>query len=265
MRTKQGAGATVLGSMLAAMLVTATGVCQTGASSASKGMAAMDMAARTNKYLFVFFWNNQDPQTDAMHEVFQGAMGKMTDRADGIAINVADAVEKPLVDKFGVSRAPMPFVLAIAPNGAATRGFPKRLEEGQLQQAFVSPCTAKCMKAIQDRHLILLCVQNGKTQFNREAMQGVADFKADPNYAQATEIVTLNPTDSGEVSFLKALQVDPQTPSAVTLLVTPPGAPVARFVGAVTKTEIVAKLAAAQSGSCPGGKCGPGGCGPVKK
>ena len=265
MRTKKWTGAMVLGVVLG-LLATTKAFCDAGAgSSASKGMAAMEAAARAHKYLFVFFWNSQDAQSDAVHQVFQGAMGKMADRADGIALNVADPAEKPLVDKFGVSRAPMPFVLAIAPNGAATRGFPKRLEAGQLEQAFVSPCTAKCMKAIQDRHLILLCVQNGKTQFNREAMQGVADFKADPNYVQATEIVTLNPADPGEASFLKALQVDPQTPSAVTLLVTPPGAPVARFVGAVTKTEIAAKLAAAQSGCCPGGKCGPGGCGPAKK
>jgi hypothetical protein len=268
MRTKHWTGTTVLGAVLGlvGLLPAATAFGDAGtASSASKGMAAMEAAARANRYLFVFFWNSQDQQTDAMHGVFQGAMGKMVDRADGIAINITDPAEKPLVDKFGVSRAPMPFVLAIASNGAATRGFPKRLEEGQLQQAFVSPCTARCMKAIQDRHLILLCVQNGKTQFNQEAMQGVAEFKADPNYAQATEVVTLDPADQGEASFLKALQVDPQTPAAVTLLVTPPGAPVARFAGAVTKTEIVAKLTAAQSGCCPGGKCGPGGCcGPKK-
>jgi hypothetical protein len=65
-----------------------------------------------------------------------------------------------------------------------------------------------------------------------------------------------------EQSFLKALEVDPQTTTAVTLLVTPPGAPIASFEGAVTKEQIAAKLASAQSGGCPGGKCGPGGWGP---
>ena len=158
----------------------------------------------------------------------------------------------------------MPLVLAIAPTGAATRAFPKKFDEAQLQQAFVSPCTAKCMKAIQDSHLILLCVQNGKTQFNEEAMQGVTEFKADPQYSATTEVVKLNPTDKAEEPFLKALEVDPQTATAVTLLVAPPGSPVARFAGAVTKDQIAAKLASAQSGCCPGGKCGPGGCGPKR-
>ena len=193
--------------------------------------------------------------TDAMNGVFQTAMAKMTDRADSIAIYVADPAEKPIVDKFGVRGAPMPLVLAIAPTGAATRAFPKTFDEAQLQQAFVSPCTAKCMRAIQDRHSILLCVQNDKTQSNQEAMQGVEAFKADPQYTKGTEIIALNPAEDAEQPFLKALQVDPQTPTAVTLLVTPPGAPVARFAGAVTKDQIEAAVKAAQSSCGPGCSC----------
>ncbi len=231
----------------------------------SNGLAAMQAAAGANKYLFIFFYAAQDSQTDAMHAVFQSAMSKLANRADGIDIYMGDPAEQSLLEKLRVRGAPMPLVLAIAPTGAATKAFPRRFEETQLEQAFVSPCTAQCMKAIQDRHLILLCVQNGTTRFNQEAMRGVAAFKADPQYNQATEVVTLNPNDKTELTLLAALQVSPQTPTAVTLLVTPPGAPVARFDGPVTKEQIIAKLASAQSGSCPGGKCGPGGCCPPKK
>ena len=237
-------------------------VAQSAPAAASAGATAMEKAAKDKKYLFVFFFDGEDSHTSAMKGVFETAMAKMTDRADAMAINVSDPAEKPIVDKFSVRGAPMPLVLAIAPTGAATHAFPKRFDEAQFQQAFVSPCTARCMKAIQDRHLILLCVQNGKTQFNQEAMQGVEAFKADPQYAKVTEVVTLNPSDKAEKSFLKALEVDPETTTALTLLVTPPGAPVATFAGAVTKEEIAAKLAAAQSSCCPGGKCGPGGCCP---
>jgi hypothetical protein len=226
----------------------------------SAGAAALAKAARDNKYLFVYFYAASDAHTAAMNGVFRTAMAKMSDRADATAIHVADPAEKPIVDKFGVRGAPMPLVLAIAPVGVPTRAFPKRFEEKQFEQAFVSPGTARCMKVIFDRHLALICVQNGKTRFNEEAMQGIEAFKADPQYAKVTEIVMLNPADKEEQSFLRALEVDPATTMAVTLLVTPPGAPVATFQGAVTKEEIVAKLAAAQSSCCPGGKCGPGGC-----
>ena len=222
---------------------------------ASPGAAAMDKAAKDNKYLFIFFYATKDTNTDAMYGVLQTATAKITDRANSTAIYVADPAEKPIIDKFGVRGAPMPLLLAIAPTGAATRAFPKKFDEAQLQQAFVTPCTAKCMRAIQDRHSILLCVQSEKTQFNQEAMQGSDAFKADPQYTKGTEIITLNPAEEVEQPFLKALQVDPKTPTAITLLVTPPGAPVARFAGAVTKGQIEAAVKAAQSSCGPGCSC----------
>jgi hypothetical protein len=224
-------------------------------STASPSAVALDRAAKDNKYVFIFFFAEQDAQTTAMNGVFQTAMAKMTDRATSTAINIADPAEKAIVEKFKVRGAPMPLVLAIAPTGAATRAFPKTFDEAQLQTAFVSPCTAKCIRAIQDRHSILLCVQNDRTQSNQEAMQGVEAFKADTQYAKGTEIVVLNPADRAEQTFLKALQVDPQTSAAVTLLVTPPGAPVARFVGAVSKGQIEAAVKAAQTSCGPGCSC----------
>ena len=54
------------------------------------------------------------------------------------------------------------------------------------------------MKAIFDRHSILLCVQNDKTKFNKEAMDGAKAFKADPKYSKGTDIIVLNPADKAE-------------------------------------------------------------------
>jgi hypothetical protein len=221
----------------------------------SPGAAAVEKAAKDNKYLFIYFYSSKDTHTDAMYGVLLSAVAKMADRAESVALYVADPAEKPLVDKFMVRGAPMPLALAIAPNGAATHAFPKQFTEAQLQQAFVTPCQARCIKIIQERRSILLCVQTGKTQFNQEAMQGCEAFKADPQYAKGTEIVTLNPADEAEQSFVKALQVDPGTPVAVTLLVTPPGAPVARFAGAVSKEQIEAGVKQAASSCGPNCSC----------
>ena len=190
-----------------------------------------------------------------MKGAFDAAMAKMADRADALAVQVTDPAEKPIVDKFTLRGAPMPLVLAIAPTGAATRAFPKQFSEAQLQQAFVTPCQAKCMKVIQDQHMILICVQNSGTQFNQEAMQGVHGFKSDSRYSKATEVVMLDPADTAEQSFLTALQVNPRTTTALTVLVTPPGAPIARFAGAVTEAQITAKIKEAESGCGAGCSC----------
>ncbi len=230
-------------------------------SSSSQGLIAIDTAARSGKHLFIFFWQADDEQSRSMYGVFQAAMSKWQESADSLGIQVADPNEKPIVDKFGLSRAPMPIVLALAPNGAVTKAFPVRFDENQLRQGFVSPCTAQCLKCLQEQRLAILCVRNEKTQSSQAAWQGVQAFKADPRFSKATEIVTLDPDDPAEVSLLGELNIDRRTPQAVTVVLAPPGQPVATFVGAVTKEQIVAKI---QAGPCAGGQCGPGGCCPAK-
>ena len=236
---------------------------QTGLSveGSGKGMAAIKQAADAGKYLFMFFSKTDDDQTLAMRKVFDKAMEKVADRAQWVAVNVTDSSEKAIVAKFDLGRAPMPLVLAMAPNGAITGGFPNKFEEKELLDAFVSPVMQKVMKHLQDRKLVFVCVQNDKTKSNDAAMQGVRDFKADARFASATEIVMLDPTDSAEASFLADMKIDPKTEEAMTIFLAPPGSAIAEYKGATDKTELAETLQKASSG-CAGGSCGPGGCGP---
>jgi len=228
-----------------------------------KGMAAIKQASDAGKYLFVFFSKANDEPTLAMRKVFDAAMGKITDRAQSVTVDVSDVSEKAIVDKFDLSRAPMPLVLAMAPNGAITGGFPTRFEEKELLDAFASPGTEKVMKSLQDGKLVFVCVQNAKTTSNDAALQGVRDFKADARYASATEIVTLDPSDKKEASFLGDLKVSPDITEATTVFVVPPGQSIARIEGATDKEALVELLGKAGTGCGPGG-CGPGGCCPKK-
>ena len=225
------------------------------APTASRAATALETAAKDNKYLFIFFFDKARRAHQCHERRLSGGDGEddRSGRFDG------DQRRGPRrkADCGQVRRARGSHAAGVGDRSyrGCHPAFPRQFDEAQLQQAFVSPCTAKCMKAIQDRHMILLCVQNGKTQFNQEAMQGVEAFKADPQYAKATEIVMLNPADKAEQQFLKDLQVDPRTTTAVTVLVTPPGAPVARFAGAVTKEQIDAKVKEAESSCGPGCSC----------
>lgn len=226
-----------------------------------KGMAAIRQAADAKKYIFMFFSKADDDQTHAMRKVFDKAMERVADRAQWIAVDVKDSSEKAIVTKFQLDRAPMPLVLAMAPNGAITGGFPQKVEEQQLVDAFATPVTEKVMKHLQDGKLVFVCVQNGKTKSNDAAMQGVRDFKADSRFSGATEIVMLDPTDSVEASFLADMKIESNTEEAMTVFLAPPGSAVAEYKGATNKEELVATLQKASTGCGPGG-CGPGGCGP---
>ena len=228
-----------------------------------KGMAAIQQASEAGKYLFIFFSKADDDQTLAMRKVFDQAMEKVADRAQSVAVSIADASEAAIVDKFDLSRAPMPLVLVMAPNGAITGGFPTQFEEQQLVDAFATPGTEKVMKSLQDGKLVFVCVQNGTTSSNDAALQGVRDFKADVRYASATEIVTLDPSDQAEAGFLTDLQVPSDTKEAVTVFVVPPGQAIGKIEGATNKDALVELLSRANTSCGPGG-CGPGGCGPTK-
>ncbi|OHB80913.1 MAG: hypothetical protein A2V98_05590 [Planctomycetes bacterium RBG_16_64_12] len=227
------------------------------------GMAAIKQASEAGKYLFIFLSKADDDQTLAMRKVFDQAMEKVADRAQSVAVDIADASETAIVDKFDLSRAPMPLVLALAPNGAITGGFPTQFDEQQLVDAFATPGTEKVMKSLQDGKLVFVCVQNGTTISNDAALQGVRDFKADVRYASATEIVTLDPSDQAEAGFLTDLQVPSDTKEAVTIFVVPPGQAIGKIEGATNKDALIELLSKANTGCGPGG-CGPGGCGPRK-
>ena len=229
-----------------------------------KGMVAIKQAADAGKYLFVFFSKAEDEQTLAMRKVYDKAMEKMADRARAVAVNVTDASEKDIVDKFDLSRSPMPLVLAMAPNGAITGGFPTKFEEQQLINAIASLGTTKVVKQLQDGKLVFVCVQNDKTKSNDVAMQGVRDFKADARFASATEIVTLDPTDKKEATLLTDLKVPVDTAEAITVFIVPPGQAIGKFEGATSKDALVELLSKTNTSGCGSGGCGPGGCGPKK-
>lgn len=228
----------------------------------SRGMAAMEEAAAGGKYLFGFFWKSDDEPTRALRQVFEEAMKDLSDQANAVAVRVDDPSERPLVAKFGLDRAPLPIVLAIAPNGAVMGAFPRPFSSKDLQAAFGSPCAERCMKALQEGRLVFLCVQNASTRASAEALRGVRQFQSDARYQTATEVILLDPADSREAPFLADLEIDPKTAVAVTAFLAPPGLIIAQFEGATDKEALVAALQKAASSPCAGGACGPGGCGP---
>jgi hypothetical protein len=244
---------------------TPTGALQSAADNTSQGQAAIQRAAAANKYVFIFFWNVQNQQTDKAWTVLQSVVNKMADQADVVSIQTTNSTEKTVVDRYGVSRAPIPLVMAVAPCGAITKAFTGAFDEKKLQAAFVSPCTQQCLKALQDRKLVLVCVSDQTSQPEGATLpQGVRDFKADKQYGPVSEIVLLNAREQSESAFMKELGVEANSAVPVTVLLAPPGSTIGKFDAKASKQQIIAKLVSAQSNPCAGGKCGPNGCGPKK-
>jgi hypothetical protein len=229
----------------------------------NKGLAAIDHAAKANKYALIFFYRQDDPQTQSLGEVFNGAAKALAARTDSVVVRITDPSEAGIVNKFQVSKAPMPLVLALAPNGAVTASFPGNFTKEQLLGAFGTPSMERLLGTLQQGKLALLCLQNGRTRWNAEAMNGVRDFKADQRYSAATEVVMVDPHSAVERPLLTKLGMNSPVEEATTILVAPPGSIIGSFKGATNKDQIITTLTAAIS-SCAAG-CQPGQCCPPAK
>jgi hypothetical protein len=244
---------------LLSLMLTSDGSAQTPPAQSNQGLAAMDRAAKANRHLFIFFYREHDAQTQALGGIFNSALADTSGRAESIAIRVTDPSEAEIVTKIGAKDAPMPLVVVLAPSGVITASFHTNFTKEQLLGGLATPAMEKLLGVLQQGKLAVLCVQNGGTRWNAEAMNGVRAFKADQRYAAATEVLMLDPGHPTERPFLAKLGIDGPVVEAVTLLVAPPGSIIGTFKGATDKNQLITTLTSAIKGC--GAGCKPGQCG----
>jgi hypothetical protein len=115
-------------------------------------------AVRDGKYVFILFYEEGDVRKLTMWQTMDAALAKRPGQARAVNIRASDPPMKTVVDRYGVDRSSLPFVLAIAPNSAVTGAFALELTEQDVASAFVSPGQATCMKEEQTRQLVSLLV-----------------------------------------------------------------------------------------------------------
>ena len=254
--------ATVLGLYGAAAQTTQTTPAKpaaTNAASAKTGATVVRQAAEAKQYLFAFIYEQNDETTKAARKTFDAGVAKISPAPKSVAVDRSDLTEKEMIEQFKLEAAPMPLVLAIAPNGAVTTGLKAGdLTEARLADAVVGPGMQQCLKGLQDRKLTFVCLQNGSTKANDAAMKGVNEFKADPQFADGVEVVKVDPSDPKEAKFLAQLKADPKAKTASTTLLAPPGMIVTQVDGATSKSALEASLKKAMA-ACSGasGCCSP--------
>jgi hypothetical protein len=217
----------------------------------SKVESTRTAASKQDKYTFIMFWKNQDDATKVMWNTLQQNLSSKKDKTTFVAVNTNDPTEQNLVKEYGVSRAPMPLTLAIAPNGAITGSFVKNINTEYIDQSFVSPAKSRCMLTLQSRKMVLLCVNPGAKS---EMPKGVQDFKSIPCYRDVVNVVSVSTQESGEAGFLKELGVPQQNKGTTVVFMAPPGVMVGQFNANVTQQQLIAELKKA------GKSCGVDGC-----
>jgi predicted secreted protein len=232
------------------------------APAADNGLSAMRRASEAKQYLFAFVYEKDDEATRAARKAFEAAVAKVTPEARSVVTERGAPAEKEMVEKLGLQTAPVPIVLAIAPNGAVTGSIKgSELTEQSLRDAVASPALQQCLKAIQDGQLVVVCLQNEKTKANEAAMKGVNEIKTDGWYSETTEVIEVDPSDPKEAKLVAQLKADPKTKRAATVVLAPPAVLVTKIDGATSKEGLKAAFKKAAEG-CSGK---PGCCSPAPK
>jgi len=203
------------------------------------GAAALAQAGASGKITYLVFCRQWDAPAQAVGQAVKAHSDKYAAQATWAAVAITDPAAKAVVDKFQVSRAPMPLVLGVHPNGAVTGVFQKPMSEAEFVQTLASPTKAECMKRLQANQLVLLCVQAGPQQ---PVPQGVKEFQADPQFAQRAQVLTVQLNDPNEASFFTHLQIDPQAVAPMTVFMAPPGVMVGKFPLTASKADLAGAL-----------------------
>lgn len=210
-----------------------------GAPAASQAQQVLATAAAEQKYTFLVFYKDNSPATQAMAQIVKSGVEARGDRATMAFVNATSPAEMALVDRFGVSRAPMPLTVAVAPNGAMTKLTPSSITDQQIEQSFVTPAMAHCMKSMQDGRLVLVCIQSNPKPV---IPPGVRDFANDPEFKNRITVVPVHAANPAEAELVRQLEADSPTKGATTVFLAPPGVLVGKFGPTATRDQLAAAL-----------------------
>ena len=150
-------------------------------------------------------------------------------RAAWVEVDIKDPAARTLLAKYQVRVEPL--ALVPAPNAAVTMGFQGRVSGEQLGRGSVSAKTAEILKAIQKDKLVFLAFVGpalAESDVVRRATQQTA-----AQMVGISRTIEVDSGDAAEKQLLAQCNVSPDTKVAETLVISPRGATIRRFKGAM--------------------------------
>ena len=200
----------------------------------------LNQSAETGTFTVVVFHRERVEANQAFHQQAQAALTPHAEKTVLATARIDDPAEKALIEKLGIGRAPMPMAVVIAPNGAVTGLFPRTITSEQIASALVPPTMMACMKELQNKKLVFVCL----TRTDRvEVPQGVADVQHLEQFKDRIAVVGMRLDDPAEARFYEQMKLSPSDvdgPYAV--LIAPPGAMIGHFDARATADQIAAAI-----------------------
>lgn len=216
------------------------------------------VTSQNGKGSMLVFYKTLDAKMEAIQQEIASAASQYQLEAHYIQID--DPSESELISRFDATRAPLPFVITLACNGAVTGAFSSPLQADDLARGVVSPATAKCLKALQEKKVVCILAQTNLTIGNGEADEAVGGLAANSSFGRSIEVIHVDATSEEEEMFLSQLGLDRHETRAQTVLLAPPGTTVGIYRECISTQMLIDDLTqASKGGSCSSGCCCPGG------
>lgn len=201
---------------------------------------ALAEASETGRFTFLLFYKEDSPAVRQMQQVVKEGVAARSDRTLFALAPVLDPATAPLVERFSLSRSPLPLTLAVAPNGAITGIFSKQIQDEDLDTALVTPTMTKCMKLLQSNKLVFVCVRSAP----KAAVPAcVKQLQADPDFKDRVSLVSMQASDPNEDRFFQQMKLDPDSvEGAVAVLIAPPGMLIGKYDASATADEVTTAL-----------------------
>lgn len=192
----------------------------------------------TDEHTFYFFYKDRGGRTAVAEKKFDQVMEQLGEQATAFKVQVADATQQEILEKYQVKKSALPYIVVVAPNGAVTGRFSMSITEKQLLSALSCPGQQACLGALQKGKTVILCMHKGDSN----AMRGVRRFASDRRFAKQTVVIALNADDHRECFFLQKLGVDLDTHKPHTVLLAPSGEVLGIYDGLTSKHQLITDL-----------------------
>lgn len=157
--------------------------------------AAIDRAAKHNRYLFLLLYEKEDP---GLRSSIAKAMKDLTSKADFFGQSVRAPEAQALLKKHRLQGRPLPMLLAISPSGIVTRAFDEAPSPDALKSALLSPGMEALVQALREGKGVLLTFTNQRFPDHNETVAAVRDFAAD--YRQFIAVVLADLKQDAELA-----------------------------------------------------------------
>ena len=207
---------------------------------------SLKAAENDGKFTFIVFSKEDNAAAKDMLKVVESGVAERQEQAVAVQARANDPAEQALIQQFGISRAPMPLTVVVAPNGAVTGVFPKTLSAEHIDAAIVTPTMMQCMKSLQNKQLVFVLVSADE---QAEVPAGVKSLQADPQFKDRITFTSLRVDDAAETRFMKQMKIDRlRVKGPYAVLIAPPGVLVGHFDSSATSAQIAAAIH--KSGQC---------------